>query len=183
MSSIITQSKLLSQSMKIAGSFSPITIIILTTIIGLIFIRNRRRSRVVKLIEKIPGPLSLPLIGNTLESNVDHDGKYWRLFLTFVMLLCFVYSFGCWYLKYLFKPWRKNGDALAMWDCVLRSVNCLNVVRNWIFAGVSEPALEYYFEKMFLVFHGVCRWEMVVISISGFRLERTHCESSNTSMR
>ncbi|CAD7077921.1 unnamed protein product [Hermetia illucens] len=79
MSSIITQSKLLSQSMKIAGSFSPITIIILTTIIGLIFIRNRRRSRVVKLIEKIPGPLSLPLIGNTLESNVDHDELFMRM--------------------------------------------------------------------------------------------------------
>ncbi|KAJ6637287.1 Cytochrome P450 4c3, partial [Pseudolycoriella hygida] len=40
---------------------------------------SRRRSRMVKLINKIPGPPALPFIGNTVECNVDHDEIFARI--------------------------------------------------------------------------------------------------------
>ncbi|KAK7866651.1 hypothetical protein R5R35_000268 [Gryllus longicercus] len=39
----------------------------------------RRRARVVALIERIPGPPPTPLLGNTVEFNVDHDEVFTRL--------------------------------------------------------------------------------------------------------
>ncbi|GLH13877.1 Cytochrome P450 4c3 [Gryllus bimaculatus] len=39
----------------------------------------RRRARVVTLIERIPGPPPTPLLGNTVEFNVDHDEVFTRL--------------------------------------------------------------------------------------------------------
>ncbi|XP_069698222.1 cytochrome P450 4c3 [Periplaneta americana] len=34
---------------------------------------RRRRARLVRLIDRIPGPPSLPIIGNAIELNVEHD--------------------------------------------------------------------------------------------------------------
>lgn len=49
-----------------------VILILLTTIIA---IYNWKRARLYKLMSEIPGPPALPIIGNTIEINVDHDGK------------------------------------------------------------------------------------------------------------
>jgi cytochrome P450 family 4 len=36
--------------------------------------RLKRRAHMVRLIDRIPGPPSLPIIGNAIEMNVEHDG-------------------------------------------------------------------------------------------------------------
>ncbi|XP_071439899.1 cytochrome P450 4c3 [Hetaerina americana] len=44
-----------------------------------IFRYKRRRARLVELVDKIPGPPALPIIGNTLEINVEHDEIFDRI--------------------------------------------------------------------------------------------------------
>ncbi|CAO1419719.1 unnamed protein product [Diamesa serratosioi] len=49
-------------------------------VLSVIVIRyNRKRARLVKLIDKIPGPIALPLIGNAIEINVEHDEMFSRI--------------------------------------------------------------------------------------------------------
>ena len=36
------------------------------------------QSRFVRLVNAIPGPNALPILGNILELNVDHDGNVLR---------------------------------------------------------------------------------------------------------
>lgn len=75
--------------------FSPLTLIAAALIAIWIHNYNSKRSRMVKLINKIPGPPALPFIGestasaracgslklkyfiagNAIEINVEHDGK------------------------------------------------------------------------------------------------------------
>lgn len=57
-------------------SFSPITIVLALVIASWYVVYNWRRAHLVKLMSKIPGPPSLPIIGNTVEVNVEHDGKF-----------------------------------------------------------------------------------------------------------
>ena len=54
---------------------SPVTVLVIALVTCYIFLYNRSRARMVSLINKIPGPPSLPLIGNTVEVNVEHDGE------------------------------------------------------------------------------------------------------------
>ncbi|XP_046744960.1 cytochrome P450 4c3 [Diprion similis] len=56
-----------------------IFLVLILTVIGWLVIWYRSRRRMVKLIEKIPGPLALPLLGNVIELNVDHDELFQRL--------------------------------------------------------------------------------------------------------
>jgi len=37
---------------------------------------HRNRTRMVSLINRIPGPPTLPFIGNAIEINVEHDGMF-----------------------------------------------------------------------------------------------------------
>lgn len=80
---------------KVFTYFSPITIIFTTLLTMWIINYNRKRARMVRLIDKIPGPPALPFIGefleilffsrfqkflilfsgNAIEINVEHDGK------------------------------------------------------------------------------------------------------------
>lgn len=77
--------------------FSPLTLIVTTAVTVWLIKYNRKRARLVHLIEKIPGPPALPFIGalllllllyrflmnklvrlfsgNAIEINVEHDGK------------------------------------------------------------------------------------------------------------
>lgn len=49
---------------KIFFFFSPVTLAIIVLITSWIVNYNRKRARMIKLVEKIPGPPSLPLIGS-----------------------------------------------------------------------------------------------------------------------
>ncbi|XP_075217292.1 cytochrome P450 4c3 isoform X2 [Lycorma delicatula] len=58
---------------------SPTVVILLVIIISLIVIYNKKYARLYKLLDSIPGPSALPIIGNTIEINVDHDEIFERL--------------------------------------------------------------------------------------------------------
>lgn len=75
MDSVFKKSVILSNSVKYLTCFSPITIILFTFLFTIIVVYNKRRARLIKLIERIPGPPALPIIGNAIEINVDHDGE------------------------------------------------------------------------------------------------------------
>lgn len=48
---------------KIFFSISPVTLAVVIMIVSWIINYNRKRARMVRLINKIPGPPALPLIG------------------------------------------------------------------------------------------------------------------------
>ncbi|XP_058443129.1 cytochrome P450 4c3-like [Malaya genurostris] len=75
----LKSSWVLSKMFKLLTYFSPITLILTTMIVGAVYVYNKRRARLVKLIEKIPGPASMPLLGNSLHINVDHDEIFNRI--------------------------------------------------------------------------------------------------------
>lgn len=54
---------------KVFTYFSPLTIIFTTLIAIWIINYNRKRARMVRLIEKIPGPPALPFIGKCSPFN------------------------------------------------------------------------------------------------------------------
>lgn len=58
---------------------SPLSLLGLAALALLLLLRWWRRRRLVALIERIPGPLALPLLGNTLELSVEHDELFARL--------------------------------------------------------------------------------------------------------
>uniref|UniRef100_A0A1B0A805 Cytochrome P450 n=1 Tax=Glossina pallidipes TaxID=7398 RepID=A0A1B0A805_GLOPL len=69
------ESVLLTKTVKFISGYSPITVFLTAALIVFLVIYNKRRARLVRLIDKIPGPSSLPFLGNAIELNVDHDGK------------------------------------------------------------------------------------------------------------
>ncbi|XP_055618732.1 cytochrome P450 4c3 [Toxorhynchites rutilus septentrionalis] len=75
----VRNSLVLTKASKVLSYFSPITLILTMMILGAVYVYNKRRARLVKLIEKIPGPASLPLLGNSLHINVDHDEIFNRI--------------------------------------------------------------------------------------------------------
>jgi len=77
-SSLIAESVLLSKTVKLISGYSPITVFLIAAVTVFVVIYNKRRSRLVKMIEKIPGPAAMPVLGNSIEMNVDHDGKFER---------------------------------------------------------------------------------------------------------
>lgn len=74
-SNLIAESVLLTKTVKFISGYSPITVFLTAALIVFLVIYNKRRARLVRLIDKIPGPSSLPFLGNAIELNVDHDGK------------------------------------------------------------------------------------------------------------
>lgn len=78
MSVLIGKSVILSRIVQCVSFFSPLTLALSAVLASIIIMYQKKRARLVKLIEKIPGPPSLPIIGNTIEINVDHDGKLYR---------------------------------------------------------------------------------------------------------
>lgn len=82
MDNILSQSVVLNKTVKMISYYSPITVFLIFSVVLFIVLFNRKRARMVKLIEKIPGPAALPILGNSIEMNVDHDGEYFRFFFT-----------------------------------------------------------------------------------------------------
>lgn len=78
MDNILSQSVVLNKTVKMISYYSPITVFLIFSVILFIVFFNRKRARMVKLIDKIPGPAALPILGNSIEMNVDHDGEYFR---------------------------------------------------------------------------------------------------------
>ncbi|CAD6992929.1 unnamed protein product [Ceratitis capitata] len=76
MTALLAESVLLTKVTRIVAGYSPVTIILVGAITLFFVIYNKRRARMVQLIDKIPGPAAMPLLGNSIEMNVDHDGKY-----------------------------------------------------------------------------------------------------------
>lgn len=83
---IIIQSVVSSKSVNFITYFSPVTILFSIILTGIFVVYNSKRSRMVKLINKIPGPPALPFIGNTVECNVDHDGEKQFFYLDYFVL-------------------------------------------------------------------------------------------------
>lgn len=75
MSELIGKSVILTRVVKCISYFSPITVALYAIIAAIVVFYQKKRARMVRLIDKIPGPSSLPIIGNTIEINVDHDGE------------------------------------------------------------------------------------------------------------
>jgi cytochrome P450 family 4 len=50
----------------------PLVLVLVLLVVLCRFLRSRART--VRLINRIPGPPYLPIIGNTIEMNVEHDG-------------------------------------------------------------------------------------------------------------
>lgn len=55
---------------------SPVTVLFVSVLLGLCVAYNRRRARMVRLIGKLPGPVSMPILGNMIECSVQHDGEW-----------------------------------------------------------------------------------------------------------
>nr|CAD7594839.1 unnamed protein product [Timema genevievae] len=56
-----------------------VTSALLVVMVVSLMVYNKRRARLVSLINRIPGPPALPFIGNTIELNVEHDELFTRL--------------------------------------------------------------------------------------------------------
>ncbi|XP_023297259.2 cytochrome P450 4c3 [Lucilia cuprina] len=76
---LMAESVLLSKTVKFISGYSPITVFLTAAVIIFLVIYNKRRARLVRLIEKIPGPASMPFLGNAIEMNVDHDELFARI--------------------------------------------------------------------------------------------------------
>ncbi|XP_047108830.1 cytochrome P450 4c3 [Schistocerca piceifrons] len=53
--------------------------VVLVALAAAAVLYRRRRARLVSLIQRIPGPPALPIIGNAVEINVEHDELFARL--------------------------------------------------------------------------------------------------------
>jgi hypothetical protein len=95
MESYMENSFILRQFQSVFNYFSPVTLIVTSLVTIWIINYNWKRARLVRLIEKIPGPPALPIFGespstdfnvavviigksstgNAIELNVEHSGK------------------------------------------------------------------------------------------------------------
>lgn len=53
----------------------PVAGLLLLVLAVALYLYNNKRMRTAQLMSKIPGPAALPLFGNSLQINVDHDGE------------------------------------------------------------------------------------------------------------
>ncbi|XP_063704419.1 cytochrome P450 4c3 [Culicoides brevitarsis] len=96
METILTKSIVYRSSMNLFSYFSPITLLLLGLITYFVILYNKKRARLVKFVDKLPGPAALPLIGNTIEVNVDHDD----------ILNRFIVLTKCWGRRGLTRAWN-----------------------------------------------------------------------------
>lgn len=73
---------------------SPVTMLFVTVITCFAVVYNRRRARMVRLIGKVPGPAAMPIVGNAIECNVDHDGRCGHVWICGVFNLSWLLYFS-----------------------------------------------------------------------------------------
>lgn len=88
---IMEQSVILTKMYRILENCSIMTLMLITLVIAYVILYKWKRERLVKLIDKLPGPPGFPLIGNAIEINVEHDGK--NLFYYYHMFYCHSYHY------------------------------------------------------------------------------------------
>lgn len=69
------KSVILLRFLSIFTYFSPVTTVLLILLTVYYVAFKLRRRRLEYLIEKVPGPTALPIIGNILEIATGFDGK------------------------------------------------------------------------------------------------------------
>jgi cytochrome P450 family 4 len=62
--------------MLVLSLLNPVVLVLLVSVLVIMCRYHRKWARMVSLINRIPGPPSLPFIGNAIEINVDHDGMF-----------------------------------------------------------------------------------------------------------
>jgi len=72
MEAYITKSVLIRGSIKFLTYFNPITLILLTTLALFLAKHQKKRAKLAKYIDKIPGPIPMPIVGNQFEADIDH---------------------------------------------------------------------------------------------------------------
>jgi cytochrome P450 family 4 len=70
MESYMENSFILRQFQAVFNYFSPVTIIVTTVVTVWIINYNWKRARLVRLIEKIPGPPALPFFGESQSTEM-----------------------------------------------------------------------------------------------------------------
>jgi len=66
--SLMAESILLSKVGQVISGYSPITVLLIGSLVLFLVVYNKRRSRLVKYIEKIPGPAAMPFLGKFVVS-------------------------------------------------------------------------------------------------------------------
>lgn len=72
----VLKSFLLTKILSMFTYFSPLTTIFLSLLTVYFVAFKWRRRRMEYLIEKLPGPVATPLLGNILEVSTGYDGSY-----------------------------------------------------------------------------------------------------------
>ena len=61
-------------SLLLSADTSTLWVLVLTSV--LVYWIRWRNSRFVRLVDSVPGPRGLPLLGNALQLNVDQVGQW-----------------------------------------------------------------------------------------------------------
>lgn len=98
--------------MCVLSLLNPVLVVLVVLLVPVLvawYRYHKSRARMVRLISRIPGPPSLPIIGNTFEISVGHDGT----FLVSPPSVSVVQLFVC-YNTNFFRT-NKNSGTLMRW--------------------------------------------------------------------
>jgi hypothetical protein len=133
---------------------SPLVLVLVLLVVLCRYLRSR--SRMVRLINRIPGPPYLPIIGNAIEMNVEHDGmapdfNLISLHLQFthlcggpvVYMLCYYtrciatsrrYVYFCWTLSIV----TTYSISVVQWFACYVNMNIASRLRENTFSSVCQ---------------------------------------------